>query len=133
MQRPPALFMVAPGEVVGDDPVGRWDSQRQRHGPGLARRYHLDRVVDSAMGPRPIRAGLAFQALDLHVHAWDLDRAVGVDFEIVPEVQEFVRDTLAPMPPEMVRSEAVFGPERPVPEGTTPTEAFIAWTGRAPR
>lgn len=128
----PQWNLDRPGEVVGDDPVGRWDSASATVRAALVG-VDLDRVVDSPMGPRPIGQGLAFPALDLHVHAWDLGRAVGVDVEIAPEVQEFVRATLAPMPSEMVRSEAVFGPEQPVPQDATPTEAFIAWTGRVTR
>lgn len=121
-----------PGDVVGDDPVGRWDSASATARASLVD-VDLDRVLDSPMGPRPIRQGLAFPAMDLHLHAWDLGRAAGIDVEVAAEVQEFTRNLLAPMPLEMFRSATIFGPEQPAPEDATPTEVFVAWTGRTPR
>ena len=121
-----------PSDVVGDDPVGRWDSASAKARASLVS-VDLDRVVESPMGARTIRQGLAFPGLHLHLHAWDLGRATGIEVEVAPEVQEFTRTTLSPMPEQMVRSAGVFGPEQPAPEDPTPTEAFMAWTGRTPR
>lgn len=121
-----------PRDVVGDDPVGSWDSACATARASLVG-VDLDRVVESPMGARPIQQGLAFPAMDLHLHAWDLGRAAGIDVEVAPEVQEFTRTLLAPMPEEMFRSATIFGPEQPAPEDATLTEAFVAWTGRTPR
>jgi len=121
-----------PRDVVGDDPVGRYDSASATARASLVG-VDLDQVLDSPRGPRPIREGLSFPAMDLHLHAWDLGRAAGVEVEIAPEVQEFTRACLAPIPEEVFRSSGIFGPEQPVPKNATPTEAFVAWTGRQPR
>lgn len=121
-----------PRDVVGEDPVGRWDGASATARTSLDG-VDLDRVLDSPMGPRPIRQGLSFPAMDLHLHAWDLGRAAGIGVDIAPEVQQFTRDLLATMPEELYRSANVFGPEQPPPADATPTEAFMAWTGRIPR
>lgn len=121
-----------PRDIVGDDPVGRFERASETARASLVG-VDLDQVLDSPRGPRPIREGLSFPAMDLHVHAWDLGRAAGIAVEIAPEVQEFTRACLAPMPEEVFRSSGIFGPEQPVPENATQTEAFLAWTGRRVR
>lgn len=122
-----------PRDVVGPDPVGRWSAAAATARTSVQEVDDLDRVIDSPMGPRPIRDGLSFPAMDLHLHAWDLGRAVGVDVEVAPEVGEFARTALAEVPPEMMRSPGVFGPEVDPPADATPTELLMAWTGRVPR
>ena len=92
----------------------------------------LAQVVDSPMGRRSIEEGLAFPALDLFVHAWDLARSVGEVIEIPPEVIDFAHRVLDPVPPEQLRSPRVFAEALPPPTGATATETFIAWTGRDP-
>lgn len=93
----------------------------------------LDAVMHSPMGPMPVRKRLAFPAMDLHLHAWDLGRTIGVDVELSEELAQFVRAAVEPMPEDRVRSATVFGPEVPVPADATATERLMAWTGRAVR
>ena len=53
---------------------------------------------------------------------------------IPDDVIEFAHDFLDPIPTEMMRSTGgAFGPEVAAPAGATPTEGFVAWTGRDPR
>lgn len=94
-----------PGDVVGDDPVGRYDSASATARASLVG-VDLEQVLDSPRGPRSIREG---------------------------QVQEFARDCLAPIPEEVFRSSGICGPEQPAPENALCTEAFVAWTGRRPR
>lgn len=93
----------------------------------------LDAVMETPMGEMPVRKRLAFPAMDLHLHAWDLGRTIGVGVELSEEIAQFTRDAIAPMPQERVRSDAVFGPEKPAPADATPTERLMAWTGRTVR
>jgi len=68
------------------------------------------------------------------VHAWDVAAAAGFAVEIPESVITFSHSQIDPIPAEMVRGEnGAFGPEIAPPADATPTEAFIAWTGRAPR
>ena len=121
-----------PATVPGDDPLGVFEQRRQAVLLGL-NETNLDAVMTTPMGPMAVRKRLAFPAMDLHLHAWDLGRAIGVDVEIPAAVGAFTHEALDPLPDAMVRSEGVFGPEVPAPADATPTEALIAWTGRNPR
>jgi uncharacterized protein (TIGR03086 family) len=121
-----------PADLVGDDPVRRWEEGAARARTAMEG-VDLEQVVESPMGPRSIREGLAFPGLDLHLHAWDLGRAVGVDVEIAPEVADFTHERIDPLPEEMKRSAGVFGPEVQAPADATPTEQLMAWTGRQVR
>jgi uncharacterized protein (TIGR03086 family) len=118
--------------VAGDDPLGAF-KDRSSTIRSLLRDTDLDAVMETPMGPMPVRKRLAFPAMDLHLHAWDLGRAIGVDVEIPAEVAAFTHEALDPLPDEMVRSKGVFGPEVPAPADATPTEALVAWSGRNPR
>jgi len=48
-------------------------------------------------------------------------------------VIEFTHAVLGRMPAARLRSGALFAEELAAPEGASPTEVFIAWTGRDPR
>src|SRR5262249_53653115 len=74
---------------------------------------------------------LAIPVIDLYVHAWDLGAAVSINVEIPADVIDFAHACLDPLPDEVLRGDnRAFGPQTPVPDGGTPTERFIAWTGR---
>ncbi len=120
-----------PGSAVEADPGSWWEALV---GPAreAVRDADLSRVVESPMGRRSIGEGLSFPALDLFVHAWDVVRAVDVDVEIPTEVIEFAHAVIDPIPVEQVRSPRVFGTEVAPPSDATPTQRFIAWTGRDP-
>jgi uncharacterized protein (TIGR03086 family) len=121
-----------PGSAVEGDPGSWWEAF-----VGPAREavsgVDLSRVVDSPMGRRTIGEGLSFPALDLFVHAWDLSRVVDAEVEIPAEVIEFAQAVIDRLPAEQVRNPRVFATEVAPPAGATPTQRFIAWTGRDPR
>lgn len=121
-----------PGAVVAGDP-GAWWAGLVRPAAERVRGADLSRVVESPMGRRTVAEGLRFPALDLFVHGWDLTRVVGADVEIPAEVIEFARAVIDRVPTEQLRSPKVFAAAVPVPSDATPTESFIAWTGRDPR
>jgi uncharacterized protein (TIGR03086 family) len=121
-----------PADVVQGDPAAFWAAL-----PGPARQAlagaDLDLVMDTPMGPRTVADRLAFPAIDLFVHAWDIGQAVGVTVDIPQDVIDFAHGYLDPFPPDVMRGpKGAFGAEIVVPAHATPTEAFVAWTGRAP-
>jgi uncharacterized protein (TIGR03086 family) len=118
--------------VAGSDPVSAF-RQREERARAALQEADLDAEMETPMGPMPVRKRLAFPAMDLHLHAWDLGRTIGVDVEIPEEIAQFTREAIDPMPQEQVRSEGVFGPEVPAPADATPTERLMAWTGRTVR
>ena len=94
----------------------------------------LDLEMDTPMGRRTVGDRLAFPAIDLYVHGWDVAAAAGFSVEVPQAVIDFTHAYIDPFPTEMVRGgKGAFGPEVEPPADATPTEAFVAWTGRTPR
>ena len=121
-----------PAQVAATDPLGTFVGRAAaaRLALGTA---SLDQVVETPMGEMTIGQRLSFPAMDLHLHAWDLGRALGITVEVPVEVAAFVHAVIDPLPDAMKRSEGVFGPELAAPAGATPTEALMSWTGRQVR
>lgn len=118
-----------PGDLVEGDPAAFWRGivVQARDVLGNA---DLARVMETPLG-RTVADDLAIPVIDLYVHAWDLGTAVGAAVEIPAEVIGYAHAYIDPLPDHMVRGEGrAFGPQIPVPAGATPTERFIAWTGR---
>jgi uncharacterized protein (TIGR03086 family) len=94
----------------------------------------LEATRETPMGVRTVGEGLAFPAIDLFVHAWDIGRAGGIGVEVPDDVIAFAHGYIDPLPEERVRGAGrAFGPPVVAPPDATPTESFIAWTGRSPR
>jgi len=122
-----------PGDLVEGDPARYWHDIADDARTAL-KGANLDLVMDTPMGPRTVADRLAFPAIDLYVHAWDIGRAAGTDVSIPDDAIEFAHGYIDPMPEELVRGgRGAFGPLVDPPPDATPTEAFIAWTGRPPR
>ncbi|MHB8448877.1 MAG: TIGR03086 family metal-binding protein [Mycobacteriales bacterium] len=133
MDRRPAWSPVdPPGGVVEGEPAAWWDALLEPARRAVAG-VDLAKVVDSPMGRRPVGEGLSFPALDLFVHAWDLARSVGVDVEVPAGVIDFAHAVIVPLPEATVRNERAFAGPAPAPADASPSQAFIAWTGRDPR
>lgn len=122
-----------PGDLVEGDPAEYWQGLATQARAALDG-ADLDLEMDTPMGRRTVADRLAFPALDLYVHAWDIGQATGQPVEIPAEVVEFAHSYIDPIPEEMVRGpQGAFGPEVEPPADATITEAFMAWTGRNPR
>jgi len=131
-ERPAWEPVEPPGAAVVGDPYAWWNELVDPARDAVSG-VDLSRVVDSPMGARPIGQGLAFPAVDLFVHAWDVSRSAGMSIEIPDEAMEFARAVIGPIPAAQVRNQRVFGDELVAPQDATATESFIAWTGRNPR
>ncbi|MCW2601587.1 MAG: hypothetical protein JWM02_3416 [Frankiales bacterium] len=121
-----------PAVVAGEDPLAAF-RQRRAAARAALQDADLEEEMETPLGPMLVRTRVAFPAMDLHLHAWDLGRTINVPVEIADDVARFAHAAVDPMPVEMVRSYAVFGPEVPAPADATTTEALMAWTGRQPR
>jgi uncharacterized protein (TIGR03086 family) len=121
-----------PGDLVEGDPAGFW------HGivvqtRDVLRQADLARVMKTPLG-RTVADDLAIPVIDLYVHAWDLGVGAGIAVEIPADVVDFAHAYLDPLPDELIRGDnRAFGPQIRVPASATPTERFLAWTGRRPR
>ena len=122
-----------PADLVVDEPKAYWAAIAARARSALEG-VDLRAEVDTPMGKRTVAEGLAFPAIDLFVHAWDIGRAADIVVEVPDDVIEFSHAYIDPMPSEVVRGpNGAFGPEVEPPDDATPTESFIGWTGRNPR
>ena len=122
-----------PADLVDGDPATAWRATAERARAALGG-ADLEQVMDTPMGPRTVADRLAFPAIDLYVHAWDIGRAAGIEVEIPDEVATFAHTYIDPFPEEVVRGpDGSFGPEVEVGANATSTERFLAWTGRDPR
>ena len=122
-----------PADLVTAEPVTYWTGLAAEARDAVAG-ADLDLEMDTPMGKRTVANRLAFPAIDLYVHAWDVGTAAGLTVEIPPEAIEFGHSYLDPIPTDQARGEGkAFGPELEAPGDATPTERFIAWTGRSPR
>lgn len=122
-----------PADLVDGDPAAFYRAAADRCRTALDG-ADLDLVMDTPMGPRTVADRLAFPAIDLYVHAWDMGKPAGIDVEVPDGVIDFAHRYIDPFPVEMIRGDqGAFGPEATAPDDATPTEAFVAWTGRDPR
>jgi uncharacterized protein (TIGR03086 family) len=120
-----------PGELVQGDPVEFWRGTVVQ-ARDVLRNADLARVIETPLG-RTVADDLAIPVIDLYVHAWDLGAAVGIAVEIPADVIDYAHAYIDPLPDEMIRGDnRAFGPQIRVPPSATPTERFIAWTGRRP-
>jgi uncharacterized protein (TIGR03086 family) len=120
-----------PATTVEGDPVAWWHALV---GPARAAvdGVDLEQVVDSPLGPRSIADGLRFPAIDLFVHGWDLVRATGHRVEIPTLVIEFATNAFAELPDAAMRNPRVFAAAHEADATASPSDAFLAWTGRDP-
>jgi uncharacterized protein (TIGR03086 family) len=121
-----------PADLVTGEPTAYWGAIADSARDALDG-ADLEREMDTPMGKRTLADRLAFPAIDLYVHAWDIGKTAGIPVEIPGDVIEFAHTHLDPIPAEMFRGEGKpFGPEADAPDDATPTQEFVAWTGRAP-
>ena len=127
------LEVDRPADLVDGEPRDYWAHTAVQAREALVG-ADLDAEVDTPMGKRTVGDRLAFPAVDLFVHAWDIGRSAGLPVEVPRDIIDFAHAFIDPIPTEMVRGgKGAFGPEVEPPADATPTESFIAWTGRAPR
>lgn len=131
---PPARWQPAstPGDAVGPDPQAWWHALAERAAAVMAD-VDLDAVVTTPRGERPVGEGLAFPAVDLFLHGWDLARSTGGVCVLPEDAIAFTRAVLGDVPPEMLRSPRTFGPERAAGPGASAADALLAWSGRDPQ
>ncbi|HEX5115659.1 MAG TPA: TIGR03086 family metal-binding protein [Pseudonocardiaceae bacterium] len=124
--------VARPGDLVDGDPVEWWRATAERARDAL-RDADLDRAMETPLG-RTVADDLAIPVIDLYVHAWDLGTVIGSDVEIPADLIDYAHGYVDPLPVDLVRGDGrAFALPVPVAATATPTERFIAWTGRAAR
>ncbi|MEV4313863.1 TIGR03086 family metal-binding protein [Actinocrispum sp. NPDC049592] len=128
--QPPAFPDVArPGDLVDGDPAEFWQATAAE-ARDVLRRADLTLPTNSPLGST-VADDLAIPVIDLYVHAWDLGVTIGADVEIPADVIAYAHAYLDPLPYELLRGEnRAFAAPAAAPADASPTERFIAWTGR---
>jgi uncharacterized protein (TIGR03086 family) len=129
---PPA---VSSGEAESDLVGADWLSATEEQ---TARLVDIFGAPDAwqgvtTFGGRPMPASMAgYMVLDEFVlHGWDLAKAIGAEFTVLPEVADAVY-AIALEIGDQARAMKVYGDEVPVAEGATMFERALGATGRNP-
>ncbi len=98
----------------------------------LARRFSLPEIATGATFPA--RMAIGFHFIDYVVHGWDVARALGLDYELEPDLLDaaLVIAEAVPDGETRLRAGAAFAPRVAAPEGATPLGQIVALLGRRP-
>lgn len=116
-----ASLTPTPPELIGDDPVGRFEAARA----DMLRVFGQDGVVEQT-GPM---LGIAFS--DMLLHGWDLARSTGQDAAMPDGLPEAAYQMIhGRFTPE--QRTGVFGQEVEVGADASAQDRLLAYTGRDP-
>ncbi|MBZ4320780.1 TIGR03086 family protein [Streptomyces sp. SCA2-4] len=102
---------------AGDRLAAAWDDESL-----------LTSMYDVPWGKSPGHGVVSFLVLEMVVHTWDLNEALGRPATLDPELSEFALKGAEALPPE--GKEGAFGAARPAPEGADVHTRLAARTGR---
>lgn len=127
------------GEMLGDDPVSDWEGSIAAALDAFATPGAMARQIQLfAYGLVPGETLAYDMAMDLHIHTWDLARAIGAEERLDPEVTRVVHDWLESVDVErdsgfslpLLRRKGFFAPRVAVPEGADTQTRMLAIVGR---
>lgn len=87
--------------------------------------------VKFGSGSMPAENALAIMLMELTVHAWDLARATGQDYQLDPATAAMAA-AITSQAATTGRDSGFFGPEQPAPEGADEFVKALAVSGRDP-
>ena len=129
--RDEARAMLA-GDQLGDDAVAAVVESSRAQAQAFAT-ASPDQLVPGPVGDTSAAAFLRFRLVDLVVHAWDLQRAAGLDEALDPHAVAGVKDMVAPHLDEMLATGAYgAGPSGTLPADASPQSQLLDWYGRRP-
>jgi uncharacterized protein (TIGR03086 family) len=119
------------GDLLGDDPVGRFSAIVDAACAAARDVPDLDAVAHLSFGDYPVREYFwqitSFRALRAH----DIAKALGQEVDLEPELVQGVWDEVSPHAEEW-RTIGVFPAAVPVPEGAPLLDRLLGLTGRQP-
>lgn len=118
------------GDLLGDDPVGRWDDAAQDALAAVDDPGAMDRTVHLSFGDFPGREYAMQLFADLLIHGWDLSVATGQVTRLDPEQVRACAEWFGGVA-DGYRQAGAVGPRVDVPDGAGPQERLLAAFGRA--
>lgn len=120
------------GDVLGDDPVGRWRSTSRAAREAWLAAGSLEGDVLLSRGAVSKVQYVLEMTLDLAVHSWDLARGLGVESPLADDVAAQLLPEFEAQIPSF-QGVGIFDPPVSVPDTASPAEKLIALSGRDPR
>lgn len=118
------------GDLLGADPVGRWDEAAREALTAVDDDGAMDRTVHLSFGDFPGREYAMQLFADLLIHGWDLSAATGQDTRLDPELVNVCAVWFAGVA-DGYRQAGAVGPRLDVPSDAGPQERLLAAFGRS--
>jgi uncharacterized protein (TIGR03086 family) len=98
----------------------------------LAREFSLPEIAPGATFPAQMAIGFHF--IDYVAHGWDVARALGLDYELKPDLLDVALAIAEAVPDDetRLRAGAAFAPRVAVPDNVTGLGQIVALLGRRP-
>ncbi|NLD78401.1 MAG: TIGR03086 family protein [Acidimicrobiales bacterium] len=121
---------LAPGPIVGGDPLGAWISASDQIQNQLDDPVYAVETFDGGAGPMSFESAVdRLLNLDLVIHRWDIGASVDLAVEIDPEDVAWATAAAEAMGDD-IRSEGVCGPALDPPADASPQVRLLAYLGR---
>ena len=118
------------GDLLGGDPVARWESAAQEALAAVDGEGAMDRTVHLSFGDFPGREYVMQLFADLVIHGWDLGVATGQDARLDPDLVDACAVWFAGVA-DGYRQAGAVGPRLDVPSDADPQERLLAAFGRS--
>jgi uncharacterized protein (TIGR03086 family) len=119
------------GDVLGDDPVGSWDSAAAPAGAAVADGGALERTVHLSFGETPATEYVQQLFADHLLHGWDLAQAIAVDDRLDPELVDACAAWFTTVE-AIYRQAGAIGPRPAVAPDADAQARLLARFGRSP-
>lgn len=116
------------GDLLGDDPIGRYDRINEATTAVVTGDLDPDQVVHLSYGDYSLAEALQHTALYRAFQAWSIAKHVGLQYSLPDVLVENLWEQVAP-DIEMWRGFGVFPPEVPVPENANREVALLGKAG----
>jgi uncharacterized protein (TIGR03086 family) len=119
------------GDVLGDDPVGRWRQTSLAAREAWLAPEALERNVHLSYGTAPATRYGWEMTFDLAVHGWDLARGINAPSALDIELAETLLSRFADQVKEW-QGLGIFAPPVPVPDTASAPDRLLGLSGRDP-
>ena len=117
------------GDLLGDDPLGVYDTSAAEAAAAFRRPGALAAMVAVSYGPVPGSVYCGHRFLDVLIHGWDLATSTGQDPTLPVDLVEACFEVVEPQR-ELLEASGMFGTVVPVPAGADRQTELLATLGR---
>ena len=118
-------------DVLAEGPVNGW-AAAQQHLHAAAAPEILSSLHQMPFGEVPGEMAMSVIVSDLFTHSWDLAQATSQDFSASDEIATFAHNVWQGLAPAEGRTGDPFADVVAVPDGASPLDQMLGYTGRQP-